>query len=115
MMKIINSKEKENFEELIQNNLKDKLQDDDYAEKLYGALCNVIWFNQEKSLTYSCSWRYAGGLVARVRNKGEDYLNFYCSGNESIVDKEIENDLNKLGYKSLQYSKFNTIQEYDWD
>ena len=47
---------------------------------------------------YSCSWRYAGGMIAEIRDVGEDYLDFYCSGNESIVDDEIREDLEKIGW-----------------
>lgn len=45
---------------------------------------------------YSCSWRYAGGLVADMRDKGEDYLDFYCSGHEGQVNETVAYWLNKL-------------------
>lgn len=57
--------------------------------------------------TYGCSWRYAGGLIADLRNlalgTSEDYMNYYCSGSfegvpEGTVTEEIEEDLNKLGW-----------------
>lgn len=93
----------------------------DYAQNLYAAFCNREW--QEQSVfevlrgeTWSCSWRSAGGLVARLRGVG-DYLDWYCSGmcdkdNESrwtlagfvpegVVTLEIEHDLAQIGWRVL--------------
>jgi hypothetical protein len=51
---------------------------------------------------YSCSWRYAGGVVADIRDVGEDYINFYCSGNEGHVDAEVLDDLSNFGWIPLE-------------
>jgi len=89
---------KSNFEEDIKV-LRLKLRDsDDYARAFYCALCNMQWKKLGSDNLYSCTWRYAGGLVARLRNKGEDYLHFYCSGNEGTVRADVEEDLNALEY-----------------
>jgi hypothetical protein len=58
---------------------------DAYAQNLYAALCNNSFQKQDvwlvlKDAHWSCSWRYAGGLVADLRNAGEDYMDWYCSG-----------------------------------
>jgi hypothetical protein len=55
-----------------------------YAQNLYAALCNNQFQKQEvwpilKDQVWSCSWRYAGGIVADMRGKG-DYIDWYCSG-----------------------------------
>lgn len=55
-----------------------------YAQNLYAALCNNDFQRLEmwpilKAQSWSCSWRYAGGLVAEIRNEG-DYMDWYCSG-----------------------------------
>ena len=77
-----------------------KVRDNMYAARLYCALCNVDWVAEEdEDDVWACSWRYAGGLVAKLRGKGEGYMEFYCSGHEGIVDPEIEEDLNNLGWK----------------
>ena len=57
---------------------------DDYAQNIYAALCNQDWQKNDvwpmlKGETYSCSWRYAGGIVADMVEAG-DYIDWYCSG-----------------------------------
>ena len=93
----------ENFEKDLWI-LDEKIGNDKYAQELYAALCNMRWQNNGNSENiYSCSWRYAGGMVAQIRNQGENYMDFYCSGNEGQVNKRIENDLNNLGWEKLEY------------
>ncbi len=86
----------------------EKVQNYKYAQSLYAALCNTSWIPKDvmellKNEGYSCSWRYAGGIVSRLRNCG-DYMDFYCSGiddnsvPEGIVQDEILEDLNELGW-----------------
>lgn len=82
-----------------------------YAQNLYAALCdndfikNDVW-NQLLGDTWCCSWRYAGGIIADMREMG-DYVDWYCSGisqydpnyiPEGMITKEIRNDLLKLGW-----------------
>ena len=55
-----------------------------YAQNIYAALCNQDWQKNDvwpllKGETYSCSWRYAGGIVADMVEAG-DYIDWYCSG-----------------------------------
>lgn len=93
-----------------------------YAQNLYAAMCNQDWQKNEvwpllKGETYSCSWRYAGGIVADMIEKG-DYIDWYCSGirggdfpdaidipyeqkkfvPEGTVTDEVREDLFKLGW-----------------
>jgi hypothetical protein len=100
-----------------------------YAQNLYAALCNnefqkleVVPILTEKK--WSCSWRYAGGIVADLRCEG-DYIDWYCSGinysfisdeehtlsntvynnndyvSEGVITEEIHNDLLKLRWKAI--------------
>lgn len=105
--------------------------DEAYAQNLYAALCNndfikldVIPILTEKK--WSASWRYAGGIIADMRQEG-DYIDWYCSGirdtfhddgdikeyteeqldrlemtkryvPEGKITKEIREDLRKLGW-----------------
>ena len=85
------------FEKQLKS-LKDKLIDDDYANALYASLCNVRWVHQKTKEEFRCSWRYAGELIAKLRDKGECYLDFYCSGSEGKVREDIRRDFLEFGW-----------------
>lgn len=90
-----------------------------YSQNLYAAMCNRDFQKLEvlpllKEETWSCSWRYAGGIIADMRQQG-DYIDWYCSGigdglgngdadgtrgyvSEGRVTDEIREDLQKLGW-----------------
>jgi len=86
-----------------------------YAQNLYAALCNNRFFYGDKEWT--CSWRYAGGLVAELVGDGKDYLDYYCSGmafdhvegfvSEGVVTDEIRLDLMKMGWEVKPYESKN--------
>lgn len=105
---------------------------EEYAQNLYAAMCNNDFQKLDvwpllKGETYACSWRYAGGIVADMREEG-DYIDWYCSGihggaseddlvkmseddrakyhwcvanfvSESVVTDEVREDLLKLGWQ----------------
>ncbi len=95
--------------------------DEDYAQNLYAAMCNNGFIRLEvipvlKGQEWSCSWRYAGGIVADMREEG-DYIDWYCSGignaesgygldhrpangykPEGQITDEIRTDLQRLGW-----------------
>lgn len=111
-----------------------RADDGSYAQNLYAAWCNMQWCPKEfwpilrqdpdKDL-WSASWRGAGGIVANLRNKGEDYMDYYCSGMgglatydleegeaymskmkfvpEGQITDEIATDLDKLGWIPIPY------------
>ena len=54
-----------------------------------------------KDWLYSCSWRYAGELVSIIRNAGEDYLDFYCSGNEGDIYTVFADDMESIGWTAI--------------
>jgi hypothetical protein len=94
-----------------------------YAQNLYAAMCNNKFQKLAvmpilKDLKWSCSWRYAGGIVADMKEQG-DYIDWYCSGikdipiesssdidedphpayvSESVITDEIRSDLQLLGW-----------------
>lgn len=92
-----------------------------YAQNLYAALCNNAFQKAEvmpilKDEAWSCTWRYAGGIVADIRCEG-NYMDWYCSGirgtpdlegtvtgfvGESHVTDEIRADLKQLGWVVLE-------------
>ena len=85
-------------------------ESDTYAQNLYAAMCNTdftkndVWPILQED-TWHCSWRYAGGIIADMREQG-DYMDWYCSGiggqigevSEGVVTDEIREDLLKLGW-----------------
>ncbi len=90
------------FKEDVKICLSEKLiGNDEYAVDFYRALCNMRW--QKSEDVYSCSWRYAGEIISGIRNKGESYIDFYCSGGEGTVSEEVEKDLKELGWSKLEW------------
>lgn len=95
---------------------------DNYAQNLYAALCNNQFQKQDvwlvlKDQHWSCSWRYAGGVVADFQGQGGNYMDWYCSGigpkddtefvSEGHVTDEIRADLALLGWR--------VIEDPDWE
>jgi hypothetical protein len=89
---------------------------DRYAQNLYAAMCNNDFIKNDvwpilQEEVWGCSWRYAGGIIADMR-QDSDYMEWYCSGiggptgdmeqegylPESCVSDEIRDDLLKLGW-----------------
>jgi hypothetical protein len=106
-----------------------------YAQHLYAVMCNNEFQKLDvmpilRNDKWSCSWRYAGGIVADMRESG-DYIDWYCSGikgnmyndsdaelteemkqrlviteqfvGESYVTEEIRSDLKRLGWIVVDY------------
>lgn len=86
-----------------------RVKNDEYAKKLYSALCNTDWLpiavipllrqHPDKDM-WGCSWRSAGGIVANMREQG-DYMDWYCAGQEGHIDPEIAADLKQLGWQGI--------------
>lgn len=98
------------FDLLKSDVIAEKCKNEVYAQHLYAAMCNNRFFKNNQEWT--CSWRYAGGIVADLRNCGENYMDWYCSGithnddkavGEGVVTKEIREDLLKLGWSVKPY------------
>ena len=84
----------------------DKIRNDDiYAQNLYAALCNNQFQKSEiwpilKDEVWSCSWRYAGGVIADIREQG-DYMDWYCSGMGGLATYDAEENkefMSKMNY-----------------
>ena len=73
---------------------------EEYAQNLYAAMCNRsfqrnnVW-PRLKGQSWSCSWRYAGGIVAHLVGEG-DYIDWYCSGIKGGIS---DDDLVKMSAK----------------
>jgi len=86
-----------------------------YAQNLYAAMCNrdfqknAVW-PQLKDQTWSCSWRYAGGIVADMRGEG-DYIDWYCSGIRGEMGDEEFQNMDKAAQEQYLYMKNNFVSE----
>jgi hypothetical protein len=110
------TRQREESDEFKQDNLEydlrstgwilDKVRDSRvYSQNLYAALCNnefyklkddeqerVIQILGDRYEPWSCSWRYAGGIIADMRQEG-DYIDWYCSGirhGDSVDDEQFQ-------------------------
>jgi hypothetical protein len=93
--------------------IKNKCKTSDiYSQNLYAAMANNLFYKNDEE--WSCSWRYAGGVLADIRNVGESYIDWYCSGigsshdgyvGESCITDEIRSDLLELGWTIKEYAQ----------
>lgn len=112
---ILNNIERDSLESDLINAewIIEKVQNETYAQNLYAALCNNRFVKNKHD--WSCTWRYAGGIVADLRwlynNSSDNYTRWYCSGvwddgkegtvTEGTITEEIMLDLTKLGWSVL--------------
>jgi hypothetical protein len=73
-----------------------------YAQNLYASMCNTDFIKNDvwpilSEKRWSCSWRYAGGIIADMRQEG-DYIDWYCSG---IKNSLTEDELKELNAEQL--------------
>jgi hypothetical protein len=91
------------------------LKDIEAAKDFYRALCNMRWrlntpedeqimdrLKGVRNDVCSYSWRYAGGVIAEIRdsnyNTNEDYIDFYCAGGEGDVSDLVKECFERMGW-----------------
>ena len=74
-----------------------RIPSDLFARLLYAALCNTEWRHRGTGTLWSISWRGAGGVVADLRGEG-NYMDWYCSGGEGLVDEGVLAEIEGLGW-----------------
>lgn len=94
------------------------LADRDIAVEFYSALCNMRWrkiacmsdadlimdkLKGTESDLWSSTWRNSGGMIADIRNDHyntvEDYMDFYCKGNEGHVSDRVKECFKRMGWE----------------
>ena len=78
-----------------------------YAQNLYAALCNNDFQRNDvwprlSDQTWHCSWRYAGGIIADMRQEG-DYIDWYCSGIRNHDWQKTSDQLDELSPRQLEH------------
>jgi hypothetical protein len=86
-----------NWKEVLKHPGSDPDRSKEEHKRLWDEYCERI-----KGWTYSCTWRYAGGLVAEIRNEDNRdsmaYCNWYCSGGEGLVYEDFEKHMAQHGW-----------------
>jgi hypothetical protein len=77
--------------------------DEEFCKNVWSALSNKIWTNADGA-EFSCTFRYAGGLIADIRGSG-GYMDWYCSAPYATVTKEIESGMGGLGWTHHDYDE----------
>ena len=98
------------------------LKDDKIAREFYAAMCNMRWqkidsgpedeqiINKLKGIDpniWSVGWRGSGGIIADLRNMfyntNEDYIYYYCGGNEGFVSDTVNENFERMGWKQCPW------------
>ena len=86
-----------------------------YAQNVYAAMCNQSWQKNDvwprlKDKTWSCTWRYAGGIVADMIETG-DYIDWYCSGIRGGADEQDLADMTDEDRAKYHWCMENFVSE----
>lgn len=95
--------------------LKKVRESEAYAQNLYAAMCNNEFQKKEvfqilANQICSYSWRYAGGIIADMRQEG-DYIDWYCSGIKGDWSDEEFHNATKEDRERYLYTKNNFVSE----
>jgi hypothetical protein len=74
-----------------------QIHDDAIARAVYAALANVTWYHPATHQVYTCTFRYAGSLIAQMRGEG-CYLDWYCGSPEGEVPDVLRRAMKKRGW-----------------
>lgn len=91
------------FEQDLVDLFEDEICDDEeFAKRVYAALTNIIWRQDNTDYEHAITFRGAGGLIADIRGEGH-YMDWYCSAGEGVVDKNILDALLTRGWTPHKY------------
>lgn len=100
----------ENTWESIKAALRPIVQDDEGAIEVASAFYDVAWVPLESIAStyseaweegFSLSWRGAGGLVAELRDRGEDYLDWCWDAESGAVSERVERVMRSIGLRPV--------------
>ena len=49
-----------------------------YASNLWCSIANVTWHGPDDTEWYGATLRHSASVIAELRDRGENYLDFYC-------------------------------------
>lgn len=81
------------------------VKDIEFARAAYDTLCNTEWVDADFE-RWSCTMRYAGGIIATARDQGEDYVEFYLGDSEDsdaarTHSRTFRKMLSRLGWRLM--------------
>ena len=93
------------FEKDLEKTFNERMKaDDSFCVQIWSALANKLWKHEsmDDDEEYSCTFRYAGGLIADILGRG-GYMDWYCSGPYATVSDEIESGMKDIGWTHHNY------------
>lgn len=91
----------DHFENAIKEYFGERMKtDEELCRKIWSSLANVDWYyigERPLLLEVSYSFRAAGGMIANIIERG-DYMDWYCSGPDGIINNEFRYAMRKAGY-----------------
>lgn len=102
----------ENTWAAIEAALRPIVQDDAGAKEVASAFYDVAWVPLDSTAqtygeavdeegTFSLSWRNAGELVARLRGRGESYMDWCWEAESEVVSERVERVMRSLGLRPV--------------
>ena len=87
----------DDFRELFKDRLR---KDEEFGKELWSAIANVKWYHKDDPDNKDCSrsFRGAGSLIASMLCYG-DYMDWYCSGPDSVVSDYIADAMAAKGWR----------------
>jgi hypothetical protein len=95
---------KQEFLQALTEEFQEEMKSSDkLCQEIWSALTNIMWTSEDDLDMFSCSFRYAGGLIAGIIGRG-DYMDWTFSGSVGKVTPDIEARMKARGwvYKSLE-------------
>lgn len=98
------------FQSMVEKVFGNRMKNDcAFCVQIWSSITNVSWVYKKTKEEVSYSFREAGSLVSSIIGSGT-YMDWYCSGPESTITREILDSFKKEGWIPLETDTF-TIKE----